>query len=270
MKISYRTHPILTKLFSGHLGKVNIAPEDSGIVSDIQEAISESWKHNCPRFYAQNIQFLTAPLCEAITNAWGKLSDPDLLREVLEGCHGGTFIRNNNASCYFIERTIKGDYAFTLFEFSIDGNGELFFAGFCSHVYSPEFAPSMYGTSLIEYPKGLWHHFESNLITIITVINFLKYADVEVKYLSPNKRLKDISCKYINETRLPIKIINSTWFTTLVKSDSFKVRGHFRLQPKKKDGAWTKELIWINEFEKSGYTAPARKLSDTHVPRNTL
>ena len=24
---------------------------------------------------------------------------------------------------------------------------------------------------------------------------------------------------------------------------------HFRLQPKKKDGEWTKELIWINEFK---------------------
>jgi len=54
--------------------------------------------------------------------------------------------------------------------------------------------------------------------------------------------------------------LDSKWFTTLVKSDAFHVRGHFRLQPKKKDGEWTKELIWINDFQKEGYTAPARRL----------
>ena len=59
-----------------------------------------------------------------------------------------------------------------------------------------------------------------------------------------------------------IQILNSTWFTTLVKSDNFKVRGHFRLQPKKKGGEWTKEIIWVNEFVKSGYTAPAKKLTN--------
>lgn len=51
--------------------------------------------------------------------------------------------------------------------------------------------------------------------------------------------------------------MDSKWFTNLVKSDGFKVRGHFRFQPKKKDGVWTKELIWINEFEKSGYNREA-------------
>jgi hypothetical protein len=29
----------------------------------------------------------------------------------------------------------------------------------------------------------------------------------------------------------------------------------------KKNGEWTKELIWISEFEKTGYTAPARKIA---------
>lgn len=88
---------------------------------------------------------------------------------------------------------------------------------------------------------------------------FLKYVPIETKILGPKKKDKLFGCKYLNETNSEIEIIDSTWFTNLIKSDAFKVRGHFRLQPKKKEGEWTKELIWINEFEKSGYTRKAKK-----------
>ncbi len=91
---------------------------------------------------------------------------------------------------------------------------------------------------------------------------FKKFAKVEIKQLPPKSRKKEFNCKYVNDTDNTIQILDSTWFTTLVKSDAFKVRGHFRLQPKKDDnGNWTKELIWIKDFQKSGYTASAKKLS---------
>jgi hypothetical protein len=90
---------------------------------------------------------------------------------------------------------------------------------------------------------------------------FKKYATVETKYLEPHSKIKEIGCKYINETKLPITYLDSKWFTNFVKSDAFAVRGHFRLQPKIKEGKWTHELIWINDFMKTGYTSPARKLS---------
>jgi hypothetical protein len=89
---------------------------------------------------------------------------------------------------------------------------------------------------------------------------------LEIEELPAGQKIKGIECNYekcVSEIGVPIKIINSLWFTNLVKSDGFKVRGHFRLQPKKKDGEWTKELVWINEFQKTGYTAPARKLSQS-------
>lgn len=97
---------------------------------------------------------------------------------------------------------------------------------------------------------------------------FKKYANVETKELPPFTMAKIMGCKYLNETRLPITYLDSKWFTTLIKSDGFKVRGHFRFQPKKKDGEWTKELIWIEDFMKTGYTAPARMLNETisHPP----
>ena len=97
--------------------------------------------------------------------------------------------------------------------------------------------------------------------TINAITLFKKYAEVQTKILQPHSKKKDLNCKYINDTDLRICHLDSKWFTTLVKSDGFKVRGHFRLQPKIKDGKWTKELIWIDEFEKQGYTSKARKLS---------
>lgn len=91
---------------------------------------------------------------------------------------------------------------------------------------------------------------------------FERYARVETKHLAPGQKIKGIDCNYKNETKSPVTIRDSTWFTNLVKSDAFKVRGHFRLQPKKKDGEWTKELIWISDFMKTGYTSPARKTKE--------
>lgn len=90
---------------------------------------------------------------------------------------------------------------------------------------------------------------------------FLQYAEVETKVLESRCQIYEgQNCIYNNRTQFPIKIIDSTWFTTLIHSDAFKVRGHFRLQPcgqAFKD----RKLIWINEFQKDGYTREAKILN---------
>lgn len=89
---------------------------------------------------------------------------------------------------------------------------------------------------------------------------FLQFARLETKILPPSRQIWDGPiCKYNNKTKSDITIVDSTWFTTLIKSDGFKVRGHFRLQPYKEQG---KKLIWIQDFEKHGYTIKARMESD--------
>jgi len=111
----------------------------------------------------------------------------------------------------------------------------------------------------------LFEDDEDNIYTQIKLIMvysmFKSYAQVETKVLQGNSKSKDVNCKYVNDTKSVVTFLDSKWFTTLVKSDGFNVRGHFRLQPKKVDNVWTKELIWISEFKKTGYTAPAKKLS---------
>lgn len=105
-------------------------------------------------------------------------------------------------------------------------------------------------------PKSYQLMFESCLFIEL----FLQFAHVETKDLGTNGKIwSGINCIYNNKTKNNIKVIDSTWFTTLVKSDAFKVRGHFRLQPY---GDGTRKLIWINEFQKDGYTREAKILSE--------
>jgi hypothetical protein len=89
---------------------------------------------------------------------------------------------------------------------------------------------------------------------------FIKYADVETKTVH-GKSKRRFGDPYRNDTDFPITHLDSKWFTNIVRSEGFSVRGHFRLQPKKVNGEWTKELIWINDFEKHGYTSKARILN---------
>lgn len=98
-----------------------------------------------------------------------------------------------------------------------------------------------------------------NLIPLL-VIYFFSKIETHVIQDGKNRKVVIDKDKYLNETQVPVKIIDSKWFTNIVRSEGFAVRGHFRLQPKKVNGEWTKELIWINDFEKHGYTSKARIL----------
>ena len=97
---------------------------------------------------------------------------------------------------------------------------------------------------------------------ILLLMYFKKYAQVEIVESKARTKIHAQGCKYLNETDLDIEYLDSKWFTSLVNSKGFKVGGHFRLQPKKKEGEWTKELIWINDFEKKGYNRKAGILND--------
>jgi hypothetical protein len=93
---------------------------------------------------------------------------------------------------------------------------------------------------------------------VISFLLFKTYADIEYKLIDGIKQKKSIANgeKIINDTELPIEYIDSTWFVTLIHTEGFKVSGHFRLQPYGK-GLGKRKLIYINEFEKTGYTRKA-------------
>jgi hypothetical protein len=104
------------------------------------------------------------------------------------------------------------------------------------------------------------------ILSFMNTINLFllmeKYAKVETKISKALSQQKDEQLGVIsNSTKCDIKIRDSKWFTTICRDEGFMVRGHFRLQPKKINGEWTKELIYINEFEKHGYHRQAEILN---------
>lgn len=91
---------------------------------------------------------------------------------------------------------------------------------------------------------------------LIMYLIFKKYAKIEYELCKCGKKTRSSIAKdsIKNKTSFNVNIMDCTWFTTICRNEGFKVRGHFRLQPKKDEsGEWTKELIYINEFEKHGY-----------------
>jgi len=101
---------------------------------------------------------------------------------------------------------------------------------------------------------------------IVAIELFINYADVETKILEPSRQIWDgPRAIYNNKSKVPITVVDSSWYTNLVSSGAFKVRGHFRLQPHG-HGLKKRKLIWINDFEKEGYTRKA-KIEQT-LPEN--
>lgn len=98
------------------------------------------------------------------------------------------------------------------------------------------------------------------LRAILAAELFINFAEVETKVMKPNTQIWDergVNAIYNNKTKQDITVIDSTWYTHLISSGAFKVRGHFRFQPYG-PGLSKRKLTWINEFEKEGYTRKAK------------
>lgn len=189
------------------------------------------------------LTYLSDSLMEAIKSSFKSFADrTDLLDEL--GHQHGTILISGHVSLSYDILFSSGEWQGYICGWYQNG---------LAYFYSSDNLD--WRSGLDDYPK------DKRIWSLFIILLFLKYAQIETVYLPAGQKVKGINCKYVNDSKFNINHIDSRWFTTLVKSDGFKVRGHFRLQPKKKDGSWTKELIWINDFMKSGYTAPAQKLS---------
>lgn len=88
------------------------------------------------------------------------------------------------------------------------------------------------------------------------IVMFERYAKIETRFFNPNTkaRLEFTSMTpAVNTTRCKVNIRDSKYFTEFIRNKEFLVSGHLRLQPKKKNGEWTRELIYIDSFKKHGY-----------------
>lgn len=271
MKISYRSHPIIEKLETGVLGELSITGVDrdalfkefgnsNGKATRRIDFLKFLWSENVAAF-RENIRIISNPFIDAFFSAKEKLRTSDLIEELLSGTHCGTFIQRENVNCYIIDDIeISGQrkHAVTLFIFKEFTKDKLMLM-FAGTIVSGQKVEPVFVSSLIK-EIGVQEYAEQCLELNVLLLNFIKYADVETKILNPNQRIKGVDCKYVNETDSKIEFLDCKWFTTLVKSDAFKVRGHFAIRACG-EGRKDRKLSWIPEYQKNGYTASARKLN---------
>jgi hypothetical protein len=265
MKISYSNYPILEKLHKCSLGIVPLYDKDKNYFDIFGESFVNNWKFYCKDFqYEINIisnSFYQSTLKaeKSLVDLWGDIVLNDSADFDIKGCYViDDFV-------YMISYEVKKgsqDNELFLYIFHKSGSPVAMFNDSSKYkVYQNGWISSFFSVKNDAIEIQTWLMGKVREIVILKM--FKSYAQVETKIIAPNSKIKDIDCKYVNDTKLKLTYLDSKWFTNLVKSDGFNVRGHFRLQPKKHNGKWTKELIWISEFQKSGYTAKARITSQT-------
>jgi hypothetical protein len=212
--------------------------------------------------FRNKIQYISQPFIDAYWKGRHKLAsifDKEDIEETGTWLWaGGSFTYTN---FYYLKTWVeddiwKSDYCYIQFSKHSQNDFksiDIYVSGRCidEHIHEKTFIWKGH------WDKGCDHtHYHAFLVSFIC---FMKYCEVETKIIGAGKKEKFIGTKYLNETNRKIEIVDSTWFTTIVKSEGFHVRGHFRFQPFG-EGLKNKKLIWISDFEKAGYTKKAKVL----------
>src|SRR5262249_3620182 len=214
--------------------------------------------------YREKVRFLSRPFLEAYEKArpsFANIFDKEVIEET------GTFITQGGSFThtyfYYLKTRIVGDdwvYDLNLMIFTKQTHAEK--PGLDCLITMKMDVEQLNVTEKTFVFKG-WENDGSNAIYwqswLITLLLFIKYCPLETKFVAAGRKEHHVGQKYVNETKQKIEILDSTWFTTIVRSEGFGVRGHFRLQPYG-TGMTQRRLQWIEPFEKTGYTRKAKIL----------
>lgn len=232
---------------------------------ETQDCIKNLWQHwdAYAELYRKQIDVISMPFYESMLKCASSLLKPELVEEMIGEDLVGTILmpQSKVAICYLISITGTRHINANITVFK-DFDTVTFFCidslmGFQTN--DKRFNPD----------NQTFDDAKAQLIQQILLYHlFKKYAKIETKIINKKSRIKHPDGeKDINETDFDLNYVDCTWFTNIFRSEGFKVRGHFRLQPKKNEaGEWTKELIYINEFQKHGYTRKAKMLLNQETP----
>lgn len=97
---------------------------------------------------------------------------------------------------------------------------------------------------------------------VMSFILFYNYTETDTKILNgidsgKQRRAKLNDEKYLNTSENEIEIVDSSYFTKIIRAGEFGVSGHFRLQRYGIGNSETK-IIFIDNYKKPGYTRGAK------------
>lgn len=212
--------------------------------------------------FNKNIQFVTQPFYEAYQRSRDKLKD--VVQKTAFDDSGTLIIK-------WPEHTQTIFYMLKSNGMEADWDFEVMITMFTKATRNDSFGLDVMvylGKEQKEMADYVWKGFVEQgrdmtwwITDLMLFKTFLKYAEVETKVIPGYKKDHHIGTKYVNETKRKVEILDSTYFTTISRTEGFGVRGHFRFQPYG-PGMSQKKLIWISEFEKHGYTRTAKIVHD--------
>lgn len=265
MKINDKNTAIgfLNGIKIGDFSILNNSTVDDSAKRNLGISIIEKWPNLLP-FFKKSVRYMSESFYQAYEKGAAKLSTVLDKEEIDEG---GVLIYRPSSSetnTIFYKIQSKGvaenfDVDATIITFNKDTKRD---RPGLAIVYQRRFG--MKPNEAIFYTSNAG---ESNGLTplsvfadIFSLILFIKYCEIDTKVIGAGKKDNHVGIKYVNESRSNIEVLDSTWFTTLIKSEAFAVRGHFRLQPHGA-GMQQRKLIWISDYEKEGYTRKAKILT---------
>lgn len=224
-------------------------------------SIRVAFRKGSKGLFDQSIQYITQPFYRAYQAARNKLRD---LYDKQQFEESGTLIipwpRHTQTIFYFIKTSGSGEnwkIQASVTMFTKSPRSDQF--GLDLHFYLNDFTQEVQEfcwTGFIkEHRTPTWW-----IADIILIKTFLRFADLETKIVNAQRRERHCGEKYVNETDRKIEILDSTYFTTISRTEGFGVSGHFRLQPYG-PGRDQRRLQWISDYQKQGYTRKAKMLN---------
>lgn len=254
MLITDRKYPVLALLRSEGIDDFRTfeMPDDSQI-----EHIEGMWK-SLNFLFRRRVRLITQPFMDAYMEAGDRLDKKDLVYSV--DTQSGTLLYGDMAKCYAVLN--EDDYL--SIQTLIFNKGVLVMVT-DSTVDKSDDSAGFFVWSSPTYDEVMGRSGTSEGDSVrfsqadtIALLNFFKYVECETVDAKPNSRTKADGFKCVNQTSTGVEVVDSRWFKTIVRSDGFKVRGHFRLQVCG-EGRSDRKLIWISDFSKEGYTSKAKK-----------
>lgn len=212
-----------------------------------------------------NIQYVTMPFYDAYNRSRDKIR-PEVTS--VEFQEAGTLIipwpRHTQTIFYAIQTTGKKEnweYSVLMMIFTKSPHSEKF--GLDLFVYlsnrDEDFIERIWKGYVDSGRDSSWW-----IADLMCFKTFLKYVEAETKIVNAKRKEKHCGEKYVNETDYKVEILNSTYFTTISRTEGFGVTGHFRMQPYG-PGLSQKRLQWISDYQKTGYTRQAKILNDKTI-----
>ena len=224
----------------------------------LRKTIFEMWPELQPA-YSSKIEIVSMNFFLALERSYDAFLKPELFEEVVGEFNGTLILPSGEAICYRFDMAQphwdeKGQLRYGIAGDAIriaqDGN-RLVLAVVDDRAYDAVNA------------KIIDRHCEDaeGIFDIIIVYSlFKRYAKINTVDAKSIKRPKADEPE-VKTTINGIKYLDASWYTTIIRSEGFGVKGHFRLQPygpKRTE----KKLIYINEYQKHGYIRRAKLLTE--------